>query len=122
MPQCDEEAGKLDEALKDGEYAVVSDLDAAKVLQPGIGALDFPPSPVASQLAFVFEAAVANVAAIRSNQFRPALHHPLAERIGVISPIGNHAAQPGGRPRPARGTLTVLSVLSANRYSEIWAD
>jgi hypothetical protein len=92
----------MEEALKDGEYAVVSDLDAAKVLQPSVGALDFPSSSIASQLAFVLEAAVANVAAIRSNQFCPALHHSPAERIGIIAPIGNHAAQPGARTSAAR--------------------
>jgi len=92
----------MEEALKDREDAVVSDLDAAKVLQPGIRALDFPASPIASQLAFVLEAAVANVAAIRSNQFRPALHHPLAKRIGVIAPISNHTMQPGARTAAAR--------------------
>src|ERR1700738_4244890 len=103
MPQGDEEAGEMEEAPKDREDAVVSDLDAAKVLQPGIGALDFPASPVASQLAFVFEAAVANVAAIRSNQFRPALHHSLSKRIGVITPISNHTMHRGGRPTGAGG-------------------
>ena len=92
----------MEEALKDGEYAVVSYLDAAKVLQPGIGALDFPASLIASQLAFVLEAAVANVTAIRSNQFRPVRHHPLAKRIGVIAPISNHTMQPGARTSAAR--------------------
>src|ERR1700675_735565 len=102
MPQGDEEAGEMEEALKDGEYAVVSDLDAAKVLQPGIGALDFPASPITSQLAFVLEAAVADVAAIRSNQFCPAFQHPPAERIGVTASISNHAVQSGARTSAAR--------------------
>jgi hypothetical protein len=92
----------MEEALKDGEYAVVSDLDAAKVLQPGIGALDFPAPPVASQLALVFESAIANIAAIRSNQFCPALHHPPAQRIGIIASISNHAVQSGARTSAAR--------------------
>jgi hypothetical protein len=38
----DEEAGAVEEALKDSEDAVVADLDAAEVLQPCVGALDFP--------------------------------------------------------------------------------
>jgi hypothetical protein len=42
MPQGDEEAGELEEALKDGIPTVVADLDAAEVLQPGVGAFDFP--------------------------------------------------------------------------------
>jgi hypothetical protein len=32
MPQSDEEAGEVEEALKDSENAVVADLDAAEVL------------------------------------------------------------------------------------------
>jgi hypothetical protein len=37
MPQGDEEIGTVEEFLKDGEYAVVADLDAAEVLQPCVG-------------------------------------------------------------------------------------
>ena len=43
----------MEEALKDSDYAVIADLDAAEVLQPGIGALDFPTFAIASQLALV---------------------------------------------------------------------
>jgi len=36
MPQGDEEAGEVEEALKHREDAVVADLDAAEVLQPAL--------------------------------------------------------------------------------------
>ena len=61
MPQGDEEASEVKEALKDGEDAVVAHLDAAEVLQPCVSTFDFPAFAVAAQLAFVFEAAVAAV-------------------------------------------------------------
>lgn len=61
MPQGNEETGEVEEALKDGEDAVVADLDAAEALQPSIGAFDFPAFTVAAQLAFIFKAAMAVV-------------------------------------------------------------
>jgi hypothetical protein len=85
----------VEEALKNGHQAVVADLDAAEVLQPGVGAFDFPAFAVSAQLAFVFEAAMTVVAAVGSDQFCAALFQPFAQRIGVISAICNHASQTG---------------------------
>ena len=51
----------MEESLKDGKDAVIAHLDAAEVLQPGVGALDFPALAVSAQLAFVLEAAVAEL-------------------------------------------------------------
>ena len=70
----------MEEALKDREYAIVADVDAAKVLQPGICALDFPAFAVAAELTFVFKSAMAVVAAVRSDQFGAALFQPQAQR------------------------------------------
>jgi hypothetical protein len=81
MPQGDEEAGEVEEALKEGDQAVVADLDAAEVLQPGVGAFDFPAFAVSAQLAFVFEGAMTVVAAVGSDQFCAALFQPFAQRI-----------------------------------------
>ena len=67
MPQGDEKAGAVEEALKHGEDAVVAHLDAAEVLQPGVGALDFPAFAVAAQFAFVFKAAVADGLSVRND-------------------------------------------------------
>ncbi len=47
--------------MKHSEVAVATDLDAAKILQLGVGARDFPALAISAQLAFVLEAAVANV-------------------------------------------------------------
>ncbi len=82
MPQGDEEAGEVEESLKDSNQAVVADLDASEVLQPGVGAFDFPAFAVSAQLAFVFEAAMTVVAAVGSDQLCAALFQPFAQRIG----------------------------------------
>jgi hypothetical protein len=65
MPQGDEDAGEVEDALKDGNQAVVANLVAAEVLQPRVGAFDFPAFAVSAQLAFVFKAAMTVVAAVR---------------------------------------------------------
>lgn len=65
MPQSDDQASAMEEALKHGKDAVVSHLDTTKVLQPGVGTLDFPALAVAAQFAFVLEAAVADVFPVR---------------------------------------------------------
>ena len=63
----------MEESLKHCGDAVVAHLDAAEVLQPGVGALDFPALAAAAQLSFVLESAVADVLAIGDNQLRPTL-------------------------------------------------
>jgi len=54
----------MEESLKHGEDAVVAHLDASEVLQPGVGALDFPALSVTAQLAFVLESAIVDILSI----------------------------------------------------------
>ena len=82
MPQGDEEAGEVEEAVKDSEDAIVADLDASEVLQPCVGAFDFPAFAVAAQLSFVFKSAVSVVAAVRRDQLGAAPLQPRAQRVG----------------------------------------
>ncbi len=113
----------MEESLKDGEDAVVADLDAAEVLQPGVGAFDFPALAVAAELSLIFKSAMAVVAAVRSDRFCAAPFQSRAQRVGVVAAIGDHEPRrERGRPRPLRGTFTCSSVLSASRCSEICAD
>jgi hypothetical protein len=51
MPQGDDQTSAMKEALKHGKNAVIAHLDAAEVLQPGVGAFDFPAFAIAPQLA-----------------------------------------------------------------------
>jgi spore germination cell wall hydrolase CwlJ-like protein len=54
----------VEEALKESKDAVVADLDAAEVLQPSVGAFDFPAAFVASEFASIFIASLSIVARI----------------------------------------------------------
>ena len=83
----------MEESLKDSEDAIVADLDAAEVLQPCVGAFDFPAFAVSSELSFVFKTAMAVVAAVRSDQFCTAPLQSLPQRIGVIAAICNDTPQ-----------------------------
>jgi hypothetical protein len=58
MPQGDDEASTVKEPLIDTPNAVVTNLNAAEVLQPGVGPFDFPSPSITTQLSFVFEAAL----------------------------------------------------------------
>jgi hypothetical protein len=92
----------MEESLKYGEDAVVADLDAAEILQPGVGGLDFPALSVASQLAFVLEAAVADVLPVGNDQLRTLPFQSPAQWIGVIAPVGYDAPQVGTRASASR--------------------
>lgn len=87
----------MDESLKHCEDAVVAHLDAAEVLQPGVGTLDFPALAISAKLAFVLESAVPDVLSVGDNQFRPALFETNSQSIGVIATIRNDSAQMGAR-------------------------
>jgi hypothetical protein len=91
----------VEEALKESKDAVVADLDAAEVLQPCVGAFDFPAAFVASEFASIFIASLSIVAAVGHDQVGATLFEPLAQWVGVIATIRNHAAQAGTRASTA---------------------
>src|SRR5580658_6234533 len=88
MPQSDDQAGAMEKALKYGKNAVETDLDAAKVLQPCVGAFDFPALAVSAQFAFVLEAAVAGVFPVGNNQFCVPFVVPHSQGVGIVAAIG----------------------------------
>ena len=92
----------MEKALKHGEDAVVTHLDASEVLQPGVGAFDFPALAIASQLAFVLKATVANVVSVGNDQLRTLPFQSPAQGIGVIAPVGNDASEVGARSSASR--------------------
>ena len=97
MPQGDDEASTVKEALVHAQDAVIAYLDTAEVLQPSIGALDFPAPPIAAELAFVFKAALFSAAQVGSDQLRALIPQPLAQLIRIVTAIRNHTAQPLAR-------------------------
>ena len=64
---------------------------AAELTEPGIGPLHDPAALVASQFASVFTAPVLVVLSIRHDQLDAAAAQSLAQRIGVVAAISNHA-------------------------------
>ena len=91
----------MKEALKHGKNAVITYLDAAQVLQPGIGAFDFPAFAIAPQLAFVLKTAVTDVFPVGNNQLCSPLMEAHTQGIRVIAPIGDDSLQMRTRPSPA---------------------
>src|SRR5215469_17342965 len=98
MPQRDDEASEMEKALKHGKDAVVANLDAAEVLEPGIGSLYFPAFAVAAQLAFVLKLAVATEFPVGDDQFCLALVEAHPQGVGIVAAIGNDALQMRARP------------------------
>src|SRR5271170_1091068 len=97
MPQGDEEASEVEKSLKDGQDAVVAYLNAAEVLQPGVGSFDFPALAVSAQLSFVLETSISDVFAVGDDEFRAPAFQPHSQRIGVIASIGNDPPEMGTR-------------------------
>jgi hypothetical protein len=103
MPQSGEEASEVEESLKYEKDAAVADQGAAEVLQPSVGAFEFPALAISAQLAFVLETAVADVLSVGNDQFYAFAFQPVPERIEDVAPVGNDAPQMGARasaPRP----------------------
>jgi hypothetical protein len=79
----------MEKAPKHGKNAVEAHLDAAEVLQPGVGALDFPALAVSPQFAFILETAVADVFPVRNDQLGLPLVEANPQGIGIVAAIGN---------------------------------
>jgi hypothetical protein len=88
----------MKKALKHGENAVISDLDATEILQPSVGAFYFPTFPVASQLAFVLKTPVPDVLTVGDDQLRSTLMKSLAQGVGIVAAVGNNSFEMGARP------------------------
>ncbi len=71
----------------------------AELTEPGIGSLDDPSAFVAPHLASIFIAPPLIVLAIWRNQFNGSFLQPFAQRVGVVSSVGDYA--PGLLPRAA---------------------
>ena len=76
----------------------MTDQDAAELTEPCIGALDLPPSFVASRFASVFISPLQAIIPVWGNQFDTSPFPSLCEQIGIISAIGNHPLRLLSRP------------------------
>jgi hypothetical protein len=76
----------------------VTDQNAAKLTEPCVGALDLPASFVASQFPSVFMSLLPAVVAVGCDQFDTSPFPSLSQRIGIITPIGDHPVGLLSRP------------------------
>ena len=78
---------------------LMTDQQAAELAEPGVGPLHDPSPLVAAEFAPIVVSPFLVVAPVRCNQFNAALLQPLAQRIGIVAAVGNHAL--GLLPRAA---------------------
>ncbi len=108
----------MEEALVDSENAVVANFDVPIALQPDEGALDFPSSAIAPQLAPILPPPALAMATMRNQQLYSAPLQPFPQRVRVVGTIGDDAfwfqprptAPPAGHPHTReRGFRRVTS-------------
>src|SRR5271166_238458 len=90
-PQRDPEAGEVEEGVVGGEQIVMTNQQAAELPQPGVGSFHDPPSLVTSQLTSIFVPSFPVVAAVRCDQVDASLWQPLAQAVGAVPFVGDHA-------------------------------
>src|SRR5579875_26774 len=88
----------MEEGQVNGEEMVVTNQDAAELTKPCVGALDLPPSFVASQFPPVLISSLQAIVPVRCDQLDAPLFPSLSQRIGIITAIGNHPFGPLSRP------------------------
>jgi hypothetical protein len=69
----------------------MSNEKSAELTKPGVGALYDPASLVAPEFASIFVAPELAVLAIWNDEVDAALFEPLAQRVGVVGAVGDHA-------------------------------
>src|SRR5476649_2386387 len=79
----------------------MADQQTAELAEPRVGAFDDPAASIAAQLASVLVLPLPIVLPVGDDEFDTTLPQALAQRVGVVSAIGNHALR--FRPRTALG-------------------
>jgi len=80
----------MKESFVDDVRAIVANDQATKVAEPGEGAFHLPATPIAAQSPTVLGTRLAAVPAVRCDQLDSSCRQPLAQRIAVVSAIGDH--------------------------------
>jgi hypothetical protein len=86
----------------------------AELSQPRMGGFDDPAPFVAAQFAAILVPPLLVVLPIGRNQFDPSPLPSLAQRVGVVTPVGDHPLRLLSRPALWLGTRTSASVASAS--------
>ena len=77
----------------------------SELTEPGVGSFDDPSAFVPPELSAVFISTKLAVLAVRNDEVDAALFEPLAQRIGVIGTVGDHAFWLRSRTAFGRGDL-----------------
>jgi hypothetical protein len=86
----------------DSNQAVPTHHQTPEIAQPGKGPLDFPASTISAQLPAVLELGLGSITAVRTNQVDTMFLQPLAQRITVISLVGDQPFHAFTRPTTTR--------------------
>src|ERR1035437_3424051 len=78
---------------------LMTNQQAAKLAEPGVGSFHDPAALIASQFAPIFVAPLLIVLPVRCNQFNASLLQPLTQRVRIVAAVGDHAL--GFLPRSA---------------------
>jgi len=90
-PECDPEAGEVNEGVVNGEQMLVTNQQSAKLPEPCIGSFHDPSALVAAELAAIFIAPKFVVLSIWGNQFDTSFLEPLSQRVGVVAAVSYDA-------------------------------
>ena len=71
--------------------SLVAHDEAAKILQPGVCALDDPTSSVTPERSAILRRRLLAVSSMRNYQFDSAMIQPLSQRVAVVSLVGDYA-------------------------------
>jgi len=81
----------MEEGSIHGDLVIIANQQSPEVAQPGKGAFDFPTVAVAAQCASIVERRFAASAAMRTDKQYSPVEKPLAQRVAVVGPVGNHS-------------------------------
>ena len=70
---------------------LMTNQQAAKLTEPCVGSFHDPSPPIATEFTSVLVSSFLVVAPVGRNQFNASFPQSLAQRVGIIAPVGNHA-------------------------------
>jgi len=89
MPQEDNRTAKMEKTKEVFSMILPANYESAKVVQPGKQALDLPSFTIAAQCAAVVETGTGAPTTVRRNQEHLRFEEFLAQRIAVVSAVGD---------------------------------
>ena len=69
---------------------LMTNQQAAKLAEPGVGSFHDPAAPITPQFAPIFVAPLLIVLPVRRDQFNASLLQPLTQRVRIVAAVGDH--------------------------------